>query len=70
MSHEDLTQRGAFALYTTEQGYRIREFHKRDNAEDAITADFQAYSPRYLQQFRSVREALEAAGLKIVPVAA
>lgn len=70
MSHEDFTQRGAFALYTSEQGYRVREFQKKTNADDAISADFQAYSPRYFQQFQSIQEALHAAGLKIVPAAA
>lgn len=69
MTADTLVEAGAFALYRAENGHRVQELAKRDDAEKAIAADFETYKSRYLRKFADVSNELAAAGLVVTRAA-
>ncbi len=69
MMNDELLNAGAFALYRAENPHRVDEFSKRDNAAQAIAADFETYKSRYLRKFQDIHESLVAAGLSVTRAA-
>ncbi|MGQ9368087.1 hypothetical protein [Azospirillum sp. ST 5-10] len=69
MTVEELSRRGAFALYRAENPHRIAELEKRADPEAAIAADFETYRNRYERKFADVRLSLEAEGLAVTRAA-
>ncbi|WP_029010708.1 hypothetical protein [Azospirillum halopraeferens] len=69
MTADELTVRGAFALYRAENPHRIAELQKGSDAEAAIAADFETYRNRYVRKFADVRSSLEAEGLFVTRAA-
>lgn len=69
MMNDELLNAGAFALYRAENPHRVDEFSKRDNAAQAIAADFETYKSRYLRKFQDIRDSLATQGLAVTRAA-
>ena len=69
MTNDELLNAGAFALYRAENPHRIDEFSKRENATQAIAADFETYKSRYMRKFHDIRESLAVEGLTVTRAA-
>ena len=69
MTNQTLVEAGAFALYRAENGHRVQELSKREDAQAAITADFETYKSRYLRKFADVAQEFAAAGLVVTRAA-
>lgn len=65
----DIKEAGAFALYQAENGYRVEELRKREDADAAIAADFETYKSRYLRKFDDIAESFAKLGLNITRAA-
>lgn len=69
MTTDTLVEAGAYALYRAENGHRVQELAKRDDAQQAIAADFETYKGRYLRKFADVAQEFAAAGLVLTRAA-
>jgi len=69
MMNDELLNAGAFALYRAENPHRVDRFSKRDDAVQAIAADFETYKGRYVRKFQDIRESLAAEGLTVTRAA-
>jgi hypothetical protein len=69
MTNDELLNAGAFALYRAENPHRVDEYSKRDDAVQAIAADFETYKSRYVRKFLDIRESLAAEGLTVTRAA-
>jgi hypothetical protein len=67
MSLDQLETAGAFALYRAEQGHRVAEFGKAEDADARIRRDFEAYRGRYVRKFQDILASLAEQGLEVRP---
>ena len=69
MTNEAIVEAGALALYRAENSHRVQELEKRDDAQQAIAADFEMYKSRYVRKFSDVADELALAGLAVTRAA-
>ncbi|WP_207480871.1 hypothetical protein [Arenibaculum pallidiluteum] len=65
MSRDQLVSAGAFALYRAEQGHRIAEFRKDEDADTLILRDFESYRSRYIRKFQDIAASLAEQGIAL-----
>jgi hypothetical protein len=65
MSTDQLVNKGAFALYRSENAHRIEEFMKSANSNELIASDFEKFKSRYVRKFQDFFSSLAHEGLTI-----